>query len=360
LNRFWMLRGHLGDARQWFERAIPRSHDLPVEVRAKALNAVGVLAGMQGDIAAAEPFFQESFRLWEAVGDSIRMAAAMGNLGLAAQDRRDVAQALVCFERAEALYAAGGDRRGMAVSMGSRAHLARQQGQTLEAVALFEETLTLFRQVADPRGIANSLANLGHALIALGQPRESIVYFAEALELRRALGNTLGVAECLEGFAAAAAAMRQSRRAARLLGAAAALREITGAPLPAAERKQYDDVVRHIQRHLSPEGCAREQALGRSLSADQAADFALRREAAEVAAPSSREGALSALTEREREVAALVARGLTNRQIADTLLLGRRTIGTHLEHIFAKLGVQARAEVAVWITRNDKQKEGPP
>jgi non-specific serine/threonine protein kinase len=50
---------------------------------------------------------------------------------------------------------------------------------------------------------------------------------------------------------------------------------------------------------------------------------------------------------------------MTNRQIADTLLLGRRTIGTHLEHIFAKLGVKARAEVAVWVTRYDTREESP-
>jgi non-specific serine/threonine protein kinase len=358
LNRFWMLRGHLGEARQWLERAIPRSLDLPIEVRAKALNAAGVLAGMQGDSAAAEPFFRESYHLWQVVGDPIRMAAAMGNLGLAAQDRRDVAQALACFETAESLYAAGGDRRGVAVSMGSRAHLARQEGETLEAVALFEETLALFREVGDPRGIANSLANLGHALIALGQPEESIRYFAEALELRRSLGNTLAVAECLEGFAAAAAARRQGRRAARLLGAAEALREITGAPLPATDRTAYEVVVRRIRQQLSPEGFAKEQALGRALNPDQAADFALLRDTAvEPVVATAREKALAALTEREREVAILVARGMTNRQIADTLLLGRRTIGTHLEHIFAKLGVQARAEVAAWITRYDGREE---
>ena len=58
------------------------------------------------------------------------------------------------------------------------------------------------------------------------------------------------------------------------------------------------------------------------------------------------------LTRREREIAALVARGFTNRQIAHKLLLPRRTVSTHLEHVFSKLGVQARAEVAVWITRN--------
>jgi non-specific serine/threonine protein kinase len=350
LHRFWMLRGRLGEAREWLGRALPRSRDLAVEVRAKALNAAGVLAGVQGDHAAAETFFHESFGLWQVVGNPIRMAAAMGNLGLTAQDRQDVAQALACFQQAQALYAAGGDRRGIAVSLGSRAHLARQEGATQEAVGLVEEALATFREVGDPRGTANALAELGHARIALRQPEESMHCFREALELRRSLGNTLGIAECLEGFAAAAAARRQVRRAARLLGAAAALRETSGAPLPSAERKQVEGVVRRIEERLNPDALTREQSAGRAMTLAQAVEYALAREGA---ADAVRRPVSEVLTEREREVAQLVARGLTNRQIAARLLLARRTVGTHLEHIFAKLGVQARAEVAVWITRHD-------
>jgi predicted ATPase/DNA-binding CsgD family transcriptional regulator len=358
LYRFWMLRGHLGEARQWLERALPRSQNLAVDIRAKGLNAAGVLAGVQGDNAAAETFFRESFRLWQTVGNPIRMAAAMGNLGLVAQERQDVARALACFQEAEQLYAQGGDRRGIAVSMGSRAHLARQEGSTLEAVRLFEDALALFREVGDPHGTANSLANLGHAMVALRQPQQSVRYFREALELRRSLGNTLGIAECLEGFAAAAAARRQGRRAARLLGAAAALRGISGAPLPTQDRRQYEQVLRRMQQQLSPETLEREQSVGRGWDADQAADYALLLEAEPRARSAATGGPASMLTERERQVAVLVARGMTNQQIADTLLLARRTIGTHLEHIFAKLGVQARAEVAVWITQHDAQRQG--
>src|SRR5262249_6824533 len=154
-------------------------------------------------------------------------------------------------------------------------------------------------------------------------------------ELRRSLGHILGIAECLEGFAAAAAARRQGRRAARLLGAAAALRETTGAPLPAADRALYQSVVRRIEQQLQPEAFEKEQAVGRALSTAQAIDYALA-DTSPGAPP--RTARPSALTEREREIAQLVARGMTNREIADTLLLGRRTVSTHLEHIFAKLG----------------------
>jgi DNA-binding NarL/FixJ family response regulator len=350
-----MMRGHLSEARHWLERALPRSAalSLPPPIRAKALNTAGVLAGLQGDSRAAEPLFRESYNLWEQVGDRIRMAAAMGNLGLVAQDCQDAARALVCFEQAEGLYAAAGDRRGMAVTMGSRAHLARQQGQTLEAVALFEETLALFREVGDPRGIANSLVNLGQALIALGQPDEAREPLIEALQLRRSLGNTLSIAECLEGLAAVDMARRRARRAARLLAAAAVLREITGAPPSPLERREQEAVLQRIQLVLGPDAIAAEEAAGRAMTPDEAVEYALhpveRAPARGVGAEQPlHEGPLTA---RERQVAVLVARGMTNRQIASALSLSRRTVGTHLEHMFDKLGVKGRAELASWITR---------
>jgi non-specific serine/threonine protein kinase len=239
--------------------------------------------------------------------------------------------------------------------MGSRAHLARQQGDIDTAVRLFEEALRLFREVGDPRGIANSLANLGHAMLTLHQPAHSSRCFAEALALRRSLGNTLGIAECLEGFAAVAASTHHARRAARLLGAASALRQITGAPLPASERKQYEQVLDRVKQQLSPDRLEREQSAGRALNADQAADYGLMvADVRDGESPDAIEPGDTILSEREREVAALVARGMTNREIAHLLLVSPRTVGTHLEHIFAKLGVQARAEVAVWISHQGR------
>jgi non-specific serine/threonine protein kinase len=54
------------------------------------------------------------------------------------------------------------------------------------------------------------------------------------------------------------------------------------------------------------------------------------------------------LTRREREVAALIARGQTNREIAASLFIGEGTAATHVKHIFAKLGRGSRAHVAAW------------
>jgi non-specific serine/threonine protein kinase len=353
MYRFWNLRGHLGEARQWLDRALVAvsTEDQPAMVHAKALNAAGVLAGMQADDERAEARFSESLVLWRSIGDTTRVAAAVGNLGLVAQNRHDIERALACFRESEELYESAGDQRGIAVSLGCRARLERQQGHHREAVPLFERSVALFRELGDARSLANSLANLGHSALALEDPRRSTAYFKESLELRQALGNTLGIAECLEGFAALAMAAGRPRRAARLYGAAEALREITGAPLLDADRAEHERLVGGLSRRLGERTFSSEWTAGRATSPEEAARFALRLGNAETAAAESAER--SPLTRREREVAALVARGLTNRQVAEQLLVATRTIETHLEHIFSKLGFQTRAEVAAWAVRQE-------
>jgi DNA-binding NarL/FixJ family response regulator len=62
----------------------------------------------------------------------------------------------------------------------------------------------------------------------------------------------------------------------------------------------------------------------------------------------ARQVAHDGLTDREREVAELVARGLTNRQVADRLVLSPATVETHVKHILGKLGFTSRAQVAHW------------
>jgi non-specific serine/threonine protein kinase len=60
---------------------------------------------------------------------------------------------------------------------------------------------------------------------------------------------------------------------------------------------------------------------------------------------------LANLTRREREVANLVARGLTNRQIATDLSVSEHTAATHVSRILKKLGLRSRAQIGSWLTQ---------
>ncbi len=95
------------------------------------------------------------------------------------------------------------------------------------------------------------------------------------------------------------------------------------------------------------------QALTRTLAgrmAENAEQVDLRPAGPPAGQPDGRAGGPppSPLTPREREVAALVARGLTNREIAAGLVVTERTAATHIEHILSKLGLRSRAQVAAW------------
>jgi len=55
------------------------------------------------------------------------------------------------------------------------------------------------------------------------------------------------------------------------------------------------------------------------------------------------------LTSREQEIAALVAEALSNREIAERLVISKRTVDAHVEHIYTKLGISSRMELANWL-----------
>ena len=61
------------------------------------------------------------------------------------------------------------------------------------------------------------------------------------------------------------------------------------------------------------------------------------------------------LTRREREIAELVADGLSNREIAQRLVLSERTAQNHVQHILTKLGLPNRGQIAVWFERSQRQ-----
>jgi DNA-binding NarL/FixJ family response regulator len=74
------------------------------------------------------------------------------------------------------------------------------------------------------------------------------------------------------------------------------------------------------------------------------------------AARAAESSAWSPLTPREREVAALVARGFSNRRIAQALTLERGTVANHVRHVLLRLGLTTRTEVGVWVARDVRRR----
>jgi non-specific serine/threonine protein kinase len=194
-------------------------------------------------------------------------------------------------------------------------------------------------------------------MLALGDPARAYDYFHQALDVRVQLGNVLGLAECLEGFAGALVVARP-QHAVALLGAAAELRERAGAPVQTSEQARHDQLLARARNQHTEEGFDRAWAEGRTLSM-QAAIALATLAAPPAVTPSAAEPSaeldgrpVQLLTRREGQIARLVALGRSNREIAEELVVGVRTVETHLEHIFRKLAVQTRTQVAVWAIQH--------
>ena len=349
LYRFWHLRGILAEPRQWLDAALARADAVAPDIRAAALNAAGVLAGVQHEDDRAAALFEESLAVWTALGNVEQMARATNNLGLLAHNLHNGQLALELFRGAEQLYALVGNGWGLASTVGSQARVATEQGERDLALRLLERSLATFRELGDEWGIAVSLADLGRLKLDLGDTPHSMACFRESLALCQAVGNVLGMTEVLEGVAAVVVG-RQPQRAAELLGASDAMRRSTTAVRPRLEQILMERTLGRVKARLSAPIFAEAWARGQAMPTQAAIDFALGVDhAAGDAAGDGGGGAL--LSPREREVAQLIALGRSNREIAEALVLSSKTVESHVKHIFGKLGVQARTEVAVWATR---------
>jgi non-specific serine/threonine protein kinase len=154
-------------------------------------------------------------------------------------------------------------------------------------------------------------------------------------------------------LAGAAAALGEAERAARLLGVALRIWQTVGPPqlgspdLAAARA----DVEKLARDKVGDRGYESALADGRNLDLDAGIDYALDEPAVRQPGGSATLTGWAPLTRREREVTVLVADGMTNQQIADRLVISRRTANSHVEHILTKLDFTSRAQIAAWAAR---------
>jgi DNA-binding NarL/FixJ family response regulator len=159
------------------------------------------------------------------------------------------------------------------------------------------------------------------------------------------------IATCLQQLAALASAQRQPAWAARLWGAAEAIQANDAAPLPAVLRTSIEQARVTTRTQLGDEFFAKAVAQGRTmtpeqaLAAQEAEQLPPPMEAKQVLEPPAKYAPAypAGLTAREVEVLRLVAQGLTSKEIAEQLVISFRTVTTHLNAIYSKLGVSSRS-----------------
>jgi predicted ATPase/DNA-binding SARP family transcriptional activator/DNA-binding CsgD family transcriptional regulator len=354
LVEFWHLHTHHNEARRWLEDALAKGGGSP-SARMKALERACFLAWELGDYERAMAFGEEGLVLARRLEDSTSVAAILVNLGSVAMSRTEVERASALLEEAVAMCKASGDDWGLAQALYTLGIVAVVRRDHARAMTLHEESLALARKSGDEVGIVRALGQGALTALVGGELRQADKLSKATMELSRRLGIGHYAASCLSMFGASAALRGHSVRAVRLWAAEESLRAAMGIPRMPAELSFFGPYVEATRTQLDDAAWETACSEGRAMDVEAAVEYALSEEEsapAKAPAPEEQRGGEppGGLTRRQREVAALVARGLTNRQIAAELSISEHTVATHVGKIMRKLGLSSRSQLAAWVT----------
>lgn len=355
LWRFWFTRGYMLEGQHWLDLALETGNcaETSALARARALTGAGEMAWGRGDLATAAARHAASLELRRQLGDTAGVAQALHNLGNVAIERGDPVAARTLHEESLALRRGLGNPPDLALSLYNLGRLASIEDDPQRAEELLEESLALARQTGGSLAIAGPLRELGDLALARGERDVAAQRYAECLQLAREIGAHVTIARGIESAAVVAHARGAVRVAARLLAAAEALRESIRSPRVATELTPCEPVLEAARVQLGEAGLARASREGRAMPLDEVIEQALAVLREPQAQPTAAtRNARSGLSERELQVVELIAQGLTNRQIADRLVIAERTTHAHVRNILDKLDCSSRVEIATWAVQN--------
>jgi predicted ATPase/DNA-binding CsgD family transcriptional regulator len=351
---YWLMCGFMPAGRYWLDRALAQDTE-PSPERLRALWVDGFIAFLQGDSEHSLQRLTECRDLAQQLGDERMQTYALQYLGAAEMWANNLEAAIPMLDEALARHRAANHWTSAAlVAFAQQAQITGLLGDLAGAEALRDECRAHCERLGERWAMSWMEWHLAVNQWAAGNPQKTASHLEECLRLKRDMHDELGVPFCVEMLAWVADSDGEAHRSAVLFGAAGHLWELLGRPLMDFKplvvwSAQSKERTREALGRPAFEAAMRE---GARMSPWDIVAYALREKesaAAEVPAPALASPAQQLLTNRERQVAALVAEGMPNKEIAARLVISQRTAESHVENILNKLGFTSRTQIAVWV-----------
>jgi predicted ATPase/class 3 adenylate cyclase/DNA-binding CsgD family transcriptional regulator len=346
-------RGTLTTARMLNEEALALFREVSdKEGVALSLYNLGWLVIVQGEYAKGRALLEESLELHRELGNKAGIAHSLSALASALFDSQgDPATIRALLEESLALSREMGDKEGIATFFILSGQLALNQGDIATARSQAEKSLVINREIGDRENTAESLFLLARLEARQGDNVAARALYEQSLAIAKEGNSKWDIDLFLEGLAGVVAAQGEPAWAARLYGAAESFRDANSIPIVPLYRAEYEPAVAATRAQLGEQAFAAAWAEGRTMTPEQAlaAQAPVTMPMLAPAEPSTVPHAPKAatypdgLTAREVEVLRLVAQGLTDAQVAEQLVISRRTVNWHLTSIYSKLQVSSRA-----------------
>ena len=334
-------RWDLAVARKLFEESLVFLREADNKtLTAWALGALALVVLYQGEYAGVHPLAEQARAICQETGDTTGVTMSLMTLARAAFWQGDLVRAQTLAEEGLARASETGSTSAEALALALHGEIALAQGETTTARLRIEHSNTLWQQVGNQGMQASTRALLAKVLAVESDLTAARTMYEENLLRGLAI---VDIAPTVEGLAVVVAQQGETTWATRLLAAASALRDSLGVPLPSVCRADYERSLAAARAQLGEQAFAAAWAEGQSMTWEQA--LAARGPVKIPPTPPEKSPfiAPSGLTGREVEVLRLLARGLTDAQIAEQLVISPRTVNTHLKAIYGKIQVSSRS-----------------
>jgi predicted ATPase/DNA-binding CsgD family transcriptional regulator len=346
LGRYWANRA-LSEGVHWMDAILER-HGRDDAVRARALFVRGSLAVAQGDHVSGLDAIAQAIDLARGGEPDVLLVRILAIAAALQVIAGDVAAARPLSTEAQRIADVLGDDVAHIAAAQSEALIASLDGDFIRMRSIGLAAADRCRRVHEIHMLSTHLTSAGVASMMLREHSQAETALIEALHATLVVDDRPGLVLRIQALAANAAMDGRGARSANLLGAAARSRVESGyAPSPFM-RPLVEQAETLARADLGPQRYRKAFDEGERL--DRPAAIALALGTQVTRASAAKEEHADPLTKRERQIAELLAEGLSNKGIAARLFLSERTVETHVYNILNKLGFDSRIKIAAWVS----------